>query len=237
VNDTLRNTLKDLVKSGTDSNAAFNRLLDDYASYHLVLVIVGGVFLVGLLVMSVFFWRRFAKAPKNDKRGWTFERKTFFCFGVVSILVCLFLAVVVAANVSNVRSPRAGLAGAIPLLSTPHGGAQDGELYESFNAWLESGSDDLPPAVQSRVDDRLAWQRPKAIISGVLLVVLVLLSAFTWRTLIRRTRAPEFTWKLKDALLLVVGVLTVAACLVLMLMVMGNTQASLAPISMTLFYG
>ncbi len=37
--------------------------------------------------------------------------------------------------------------------------------------------------------------------------------------------------------LLITGVLAGPVCLLLMLMVIGNTQASFAPLSMTLFYG
>ena len=42
-------------------------------------------------------------------------------------------------------------------------------------------------------DERLAWQRPKAIICSVLLVALVLLSAVVWRGLIRRWSFPPVT--------------------------------------------
>ena len=88
----------------------------------------------------------------------------------------------------------------------------------------------------SSLNECLAWKRPKALICSALLLLFVVLSAATWRTLIRRSRGPDAKWKLADSALLLAGVFTVAACLLLMLMVMGNTQAAVAPISMTMLY-
>jgi len=65
----------------------------------------------------------------------------------------------------------------------------------------------------------------------------LLLSARIWRTLIRRSRLRPKVWTPKDVTLLAAGLLCGPVCLLLMLMVIGNTQASFAPLSMTLFYG
>lgn len=235
--DTLPDTLKELVGSGTDSHAALNVLISDYARFHLVLVLVGGLFLLIMLALSVFFWRRFTRAQRTELRKWTFERRTYFVFGVVSVLVSLFLALIVAANVSNVVNPRHGFSGSLPLLSAAAAGTQAAEVHQSFETWLQSGSPDVPSVVQAAVDDRLSWQRPKAIICTVLLVAFALLSAAVWRILIRKSRVREGRRPLAEWGLLLLGIVAVGACLVLMLMVMGNTQASLAPLSMTLFYG
>jgi len=112
-----------------------------------------------------------------------------------------------------------------------------GRAIQSFATWLQSGQTDTPTLVTARIDDRLAWQRPKAIICSVLLVVVLALCAQIWRTLIRGSRKRQHGWTPKDVSLVAAGLLGGAACLVLMLMVIGNTQASLAPLSMTLFYG
>ena len=87
----------------------------------------------------------------------------------------------------------------------------------------------LPPLIQSAIDARLAWQRPKAIICAVLLVALVALSIWLWRTLIRRSG--------RGRLLLIAGSLSAAACFVLMLMVIGNTEYAIHPITVTYLYG
>ena len=237
MNGSLEGTLKELIRSAGDSNPALNALIADYTKYHVVLVVVGGMFLLGLFALGVVFWKRFKRAPKTGSRRWSFEKKTYFCFSAVSVLVGLLMALIVAANVSNVLDPRQGFEGSISMLGTPQAGTQADDLYDSVNTWVQSGSTDVPSLLQGKIDDRLSWQRPKAIICSVLLVLLALLSARIWRTLIRKSRGREAKWKLPETGLLVLGVVTVGACLLLMLMVMGNTQASIAPISLTLFYG
>ena len=59
--DTLRATLDDLLRSGTTSNPALNRLLDDYTRFHLVLVAVGSLFMLGFVVLTVLSWRGFRR--------------------------------------------------------------------------------------------------------------------------------------------------------------------------------
>jgi hypothetical protein len=237
VDDTLQETLRKLMRSGTESNPALNVLLADYTKYHVVLVVVGGLFLLGLILLSVFFWTRFRSAPRTDVRRWTFEKKTYFSFGILSVVVAMFLALVVAANVSTVMNPRQGFSGSISMLRTGPPGTPTDDLHQAVDAWLQSGSADTPSVVQDQIDERLAWQRPKAIICSVLLVVFVILSALIWRALIRTSRDGAAKGRLKKVSLLLLGVVTVLACLLLMLMVMGNTQGSIAPISLTLFFG
>lgn len=93
----------------------------------------------------------------------------------------------------------------------------------------------MPSLIQSEIDDRLAWQRPKAVICSVLLIVFVGLSVRLWRTAIDKSRAGETTRTLRERALLATGCSTVVASLLLMLMVIGNTQASFAPMGLTLF--
>lgn len=234
---TLQEQLRELLRSGVDSNPALNALLDDYTRYHVVLLVVGGLFLLALSLLVVLFWRRFRRAPRTATRTWTFEKRTYFAFGILAVLVAMFLALVVAANVSTVLSPRQGFAGSIGMLGTPSPGTPSDELYRSVDAWLQSGSAETPSVVQERIDERLAWQRPKAVIVSVLLIGFALLCALIWRALIRGSRTPEARWGPGRAALLLGGIASVLACLLLMLMVMGNTQGSIAPISLTLFFG
>jgi len=144
---------------------------------------------------------------------------------------------VVAANLSTVLNPRQGFAGSVGLLGAPAAGTHTDELYPAVTAWLQSGTTDVPAVLQSRIDDRLAWQRPKAIITSALLVVVVLLGARMWPALVRRSRVSGGRVKAKDVPLLFGSSAAVVVCLLLMLMVMGNTQGSIAPLSLTLFFG
>jgi hypothetical protein len=214
--DDLQSTLATLMASGRDDNPALNALLSGYARFHLVVAIVGGLFLLASGVFSVFCWRRFRRSSR------TFERRTYLWFGVLGSAVSLFLAVVVAANVDNTVNPRPGFSASFGLIGSPPA------LQESFTTWLRSGRPERPALVTQAIDDRLAWQLPKAVICAVLLVLLVWLSVAVWRRLIRRSHG---------GVLLVAGVASVPVCLLLMLMVMGNTQASVVPIAPTLLFG
>ncbi len=208
------------------ANPAYERLLQDYTDYHLALVVVGGFFTLALLGFAVFSWVRVSRSPRGP------ERRTHLVFSIASSTLVLLLGVVVAANLSNVLNPRQGLASTI---GTPGdlGPTASTELTRSLTAWVRSGSVEVPPLIQDRVDARLAWQEPKAVISVVLLVALVTLSVVVWRSVLGRWRSGSRAGLPRVA----AGSLAMLACFVLILMVMGNVQASYAPIVMTLVFG
>jgi hypothetical protein len=235
--DSLQTTLNNLLQSGTRSNPALNSLLSDYTKYHVVLLIVGELFTLILVTLSVLFWTRYKRAPKTDTSKWTFEKKTYFSFGLLTTIVGLFMALIMVANASTVLNPRQGFSGLVDILGTSQAGTPKAELYQSFDTWLQSGSTHIPSLIQSKINDRLVWQRPKAIICSVLLAIFVVVSIRIWGTLIRQSKVRETKRKLKEKALLFSGFVAVAVCLLLMLMVIGNTQGAFAPISLTLFYG
>jgi uncharacterized membrane protein YidH (DUF202 family) len=237
VHDDLRTTLRSMLESGTDTNPALAALLHDYTRYHQVLVVVGGLFLVAVTALTAVLWRRFRRSRAAPTPASRFERRTHFWSALVLTGVALFLGLVVAANISTVLDPRHGFGGALGLIGTPKAGTSAGELHAAYTTWLTSGSDEVPPRVTEAIDDRLAWQRPKAIITSVLLVGSVALAVVTWRSLIRRSRGRTGRRPLREWGLLGLGLVSGAACLLLMLMVLGNTQGSIAPLSLTLFYG
>lgn len=232
--DTLRATLNDLLRSGTTSNPALNRILDDYTRFHLVLVAVGSLFMLGYVVLTVVSWRGFRRATRTSNRRWTFEKRTWLSLtGLGGILVALTL-VVIAANVSSVLDPRRGFAGSLGMIGTDRAGTPTASLHQSFTMWLQSDSSATPPLVQRAIDDRLAWQQPKALISTVLFFVCVWLCVRIWRALIAKSRLSEPERNLKTVGLGFARWGLVAASFLLMLMVIGNTQASLAPLGLTL---
>jgi cytochrome bd-type quinol oxidase subunit 2 len=231
--DSLQTTLNNLLQSGTRSNPALNSLLDDYIKYHVVLLIVGGFFTVILTVLSILFWIRCKRSLKTNNRKWTFEKKTYFSFSLLTTIVGLLMALLVVVNAGTVLKPQPGFSGVISMLSRSPSGTPKAELQQSFNRWLQSGSKQIPLLVQSKISDRLAWQQPKAIICSVLLAIFVILSILVWGKLIRQSKVHEPQRKP----ILFSGIVAVAVCLLLMLMVIGNTQASFAPMSLTLIYG
>lgn len=234
--DALRTTLTTLLQSGTQANPALNELLNDYARYHLILVVVGGLFTVAFIVMSVFCWVKYKKAPKIEGRKWTFEKKTFLSFGMLATMTSMLLALIVVANASNAVDYRQGFAGTLSMISAP-AGTPKAELHQSFTTWLQSGDTQMPTTVQSKINERLAWQLPKAIISTVLLAVFTVLSVRIWSDLLKHSRDQKTNHGRKRNVLLALGILTVIACFPLMLMVIGNAQAVLAPIALTMLFG
>jgi uncharacterized membrane protein YidH (DUF202 family) len=200
------------------TSPAYDRVLTDDRNYHIVFLVVGGLFTLLLLLFTLFAWVRFRRA----RRG-TFERRTYLSFGAIGLVLDLFMIVACWANVTSVVNPRKTLAG------TPF--SPVGE------AWLKSGRAEISPLLQRAIDDRLAWQRPKAAICGVLLVAFVMLTVFLWRRLIRQSTTGEPVRKTSRRLMLGGGVLSAASCLLLMLMVIGNAEGAFAPLTLTVIYG
>jgi len=175
--DALRITLTTLLQSGTQANPALNELLSDYVRYHLTLVIVGGLFTLAFTAMSVFCWIGYKKAPKTRDQKWSFEKKTHFHFGLLATVTAMLMALIVVANVSNAIDYRKGFAGTLSTVSAPVG-TPKAELHQSFNTWLQSGDARMPITVQDKINERLAWQLPKAIISTILLAIFVVVSVY-----------------------------------------------------------
>src|SRR5258707_3997040 len=88
------------------TNAAYERLLTDDRNFHVVFLVVGGPFLLLLLLFCVFSWVRFKRARRR-----TFERRSYFSFGVLSVPLGLFMAVAFWANVTSFVNPSQTLSG------------------------------------------------------------------------------------------------------------------------------
>lgn len=233
----LRTTLDALLRSGSTTNPALEALLDDYARYHTVFVVLGGALTLASLGFGAWAWGRYRRVRRAADGRSPFERRVPLGFAVLGLAVGLGIGLVVAANAGNARDPRPGFAGAVGLIEHAPAGGTDSPRDRAFDAWLRSGQAERPTLVDERIDDRLAWQRPKAVISAVLLVLMVVAGTRLWRGLIGRARWRVGPMPAAERLRLAAAVGSVPAVLVLAAMVIGNTQASLAPLSMTLFYG
>ena len=232
--DSLQDTLYNLTQSGTRANPALNTLLHDYIKFHAVLIIEGGIFTLMLIVLIVYFWRRLKRTQNTKSRNWTFEKKTYFCFGLVSTVVTLFMLLIVAANLSNVLNSQEGFVQSILDLGTPQMGTQKAALHQAVNTWALSGSAQMPSILQNGVNDRLAWQRPKAIVCSILPIVGTVFTVCLWQRLIKNSRVSGSIWSLKGKALITIGVIAVPVMMVLMIMAAANTQASFAPVTLTL---
>jgi hypothetical protein len=196
----LPTTLQHLLQANTDANPAFNALLHDYAKYHAVLAVLGGLVTGGLVLLTVCAWRR-SRA-----------------LAVASAVLALLAAVIVFANAGNALNPRHGLEGTITMLRTTQPGTEQAQVQQATDAWLRSGSANKPRLLQDKINARLSWQRPKAIITSVLFVAFVALCIR-----IRRWR--------------IVGTVAMLCTLVLLVTAVANTQASFAPMFLTVLYG
>jgi hypothetical protein len=190
LNDGLRTTLSEHIKSGWQSNPALRTLIHDYTKYHIVLVIAGGFLILVLLLFSIFCWIRFKKVAVASKFIWPFEKKVYFSFGSLSIIVALFFGLFVVANASTVLNPLPGFTSLADTTTMP----TDSVVGQALNQWVQSGNNNFPPILKQKVKDRILWQRPKAIICGVFLILLVLLSVRFWDALIKKTRRSRSIW-------------------------------------------
>lgn len=233
--NSLKSNLNILLQPGATNSPALNSMLSDYKNYHIVLIITGSLFLLIFARLSILFWIRYKRLRKIDKCR--FERDSMFFFGSVTMFCGFFMALTILANTGTVMYPQVGFAGAVSSMCASQTVKGNAEIHTAFNEWLLSGTTPLPTIIQKKVEARLAWQQPKALICSALLAISTILSTRIWVKLIRQSRLREVEHVAYRKALLFSGFVTVAFCLLLMLMVIGNTQAALAPLSLTLFYG
>lgn len=232
--DDLRTTLDRLVRSPSGSNPAFESLLRNYRTYHLVLVVLSGAIAIGFFVFGGLMARRFRTTRRELPRRRSFGRLIYLSAALIGLSLGVIMAVILAANLSTALHPRQGFAGSVGMISTPRGGTNGQRLHQAFADWLKSAQRVPPPTVQRAVERRLAWQRPKAVICTMVLLLIGALG--TWRSTLTATSAGR-RWRIADAGRFISALVSVPTGLTVMLMVMGNTQASIAPLTMTLFYG
>jgi uncharacterized protein YacL len=230
----LQTSLRQALGHGAHPNAAANTLLNDYARYHLVLVVMGGFVAAALIILGVWFLLRLRRPRESALHRSTLERRVYGSFGAFFVVIGLLMSVIVAANATNVMDPQRGLIGSV---GTPPAGTPASKRYQTFNTWVRSGRPTVPAAIQSEVNARLSWQRPKAIVCSILLVGAIGMSAFLWKSVIKRSRRKRTNLGVQGAALLAFGIAGVFISLLLVVMVLANTQASLAPVTMTLVFG
>jgi hypothetical protein len=223
-----------LAESHARSNPAFNALLSDYKSYHVVLLAFGG--LVELLVVSfcVFAWIQAKRAPRAETGTRTFEQRTYFAFALFTTVISLAFALGLAANVATVLNPWPGFDSLITSLPNPRPGTQTAKLFDATNDWINSGSVHMPAVVHAAVQHRLSWQRPRAIVSTILMVAFLLISVEIWRRLIGRSRARATQRHFRDRALALLGAGTVVATLVFTVVAVSNMRGTIEPLSITI---
>ena len=230
MNDQLRNMLIDRLKSGWQSNPGMSALVHDYARYHAVLVIAGGLLVVVFVLLSVFSWISFKKIPKAGRFRWASRKQVYFSFGILSTIVSFFVLLVVAANATNAFNPLPGFSSLVSSSAI----RSDSAVGDALNGWITSGSGKIPPVIEQRIHDRIAWQEPKAVVCGIGLIALVALSVFLWRMLIKAMEPVGPKRRLKKVVLSTAGSAAVAIALLLMVMTVANLQGAIAPMTISI---
>jgi hypothetical protein len=237
MDDRLRQVLEQALAEGRTSNAALDAVMADYARYHAVLAVVGGLATAALVVVAVLSLLRARRALSRDGRRWTVERTALLLIGLGSALMAALLGVVVAANIGTALRPQRGFEGAVTSLSAAAPGSHRDQVQSAYAAWLRSGSAQLPDDVADAVRGRLDWQAPKAAITTLLLVLACAAAATLLRRIRSSSRAPGGPGRGRAwGALAGLGAASMV-CVLLLLMVLGNSQAALAPVAITMFYG
>ena len=209
------------------SNPAVHTLIADYAAYHLVFLVTGGVVFLALLALSLFCGVKLSGLRATAGAGRGFAKKVHASFLFLSAAAALLLALILVANAANALSPTHGFS----LLARASTTSGDAELDRALSAWVNSGERQPPALISRRVQARVSYQAPKAVICGLLLALSAALSCRIWAGLIRTRSSAPASWR--GAVALSAGITTAAFAFLMLLMVLGNTQGAAAPIAIT----
>jgi hypothetical protein len=229
----LQHTLSQLAESRSRSNPAFNELLNDYRNYHVVLLVFGGLVELLLVSFCAFAWIKARRAPRTQTGRRSFEGRTYLAFALFTTVIGLAFALGLVANVTTVLNPWPGFDALVTSLASPQLGTHAAKLFDETNAWIQSGSVHRPAAVQAVVEHRLSWQRPRAIVSTILAVVFVLISAGIWSGLIERSRIHPTRRRVRERALTLVGTGTVVATLVFTVLAVSNMRGAIDPVAIS----
>jgi len=226
----LQRTLSDMVKSGLQSNSTMNTIINDYVKYHVILVILGAILVLVFALLSLMFWTKFKRIPKISKFKWGFEKKVYFYFGTLSIMIALLMTLISVANASNVLNPLHGFSLFVGQYSTAKVANMD-KLHQTFNQWINSGNENIPFIIQEQINKCAKFHTTKAIVCGILLIIFVALSITLWATLIKRTKVNDSKWSFKEKAYFVFGIVTGVLSLLMMVIVVANMQGAFAPLA------
>lgn len=218
------------------SDLAYGLLIDDYRTYHLVFVVGGTIFAAAALAIAVFGLSQLRLLGQASYDPLTaFERRTFTVVTVVGIIGFLAWALLVWGNLGNTLNPRLGFESAINSISGP--AVRRSDLHGAVIDWLYSDNEPIPQLLERAIQDRQSWQRPKAVWSTALLIVLSIGASALWTGLIRRSRQNHATLGLGWRLVVAMGYVSLPLILLLLVLALANTQATLAPVLLTILAG
>ena len=222
-----------LLASRSVTNPAVLHLIDDYAKYHWVLVILGTISVVIFFTTLGWLWRKFWVGPDlignlRNVRG----RAYFFLMTFIGF-IATSMSLIVYANLQNALHPKQGFRLAMHGLGIPDLGTKTARMHESFYQWIESGDKTLPTYLTEVVENRLSWQLPKAVISTLLLIAAVYGTYKVWKLVVNSYQSFSRT---KNFALFASGVTLSLISTLLWVMAIANTQGSIAPLTLSLLF-
>ena len=233
----MKNTLKDilqkLVQESDSSNPAYKFLLNDYAKYHFVMVVLGGVTVVALTFFAGYQFRLLQMSGGLSSSLKTIVGKAYLYLGTLTAFLAFVFSLIAFGNLGNALNPRIGFQNSLEMLGAPIAGSKSALLQDSFTKWVRSESPSAPTDINKIVNDRLSWQMPKAIMSFLLLILLIYISRRVWAILVNNSHHLS---RRRTFALFSLGVLLSLICTLLLVMTIANAQGSIAPMALSLFF-
>lgn len=197
------------------------RVVDYWFRYHLVKAVIAAVLLSVLVALGVLLWRAFLRAG-GLRMG---RRATLGSAGVGVGMLALLAVAAVMANVQGMVAPFASL---LPMLAI---GDSDGDLAPTLDQVRQQLADSRaaggapPAALDVMIGDFSRFHLALAVVATFVAVVLVGLSAMSWR---RRARTRQSDRRTRRVLTWS-GALSASLALVVIVLVVANTTTAADP--------
>ena len=233
MNSSLYELLTKLLSTEESKNPAFNYLLIDYAKYHYVMVILGGLSCIALAILSISQFNRLRISGWFISHLKTTRGKASLYLSSLSGVLAISLGLILIGNLGNALNPRAGFKNSLDMLGNPSPGTKTAYLQQTYVEWIQSEKSTLPDYVSQVINERISWQLPKALICLLLLAIFIYLSILAWNPLLKETFQ---SGKPRMRRLFATGVFLSFVCVLLLIMVIANIQGAIAPVSLSLFF-
>jgi hypothetical protein len=209
------------------SNPALDYLLADYSKYHWVMAILGTISLAALYLIVRKYWKLCRIHGKSISGLASLFIATFssFLFSLMSFIVF--------GNFLNAIKPERGFTEAINSWQSNATSSSSIKLFRSYSSWVESGDSKIPQDIENIVHERLSWQLPKAITCSVLFALTLIATYRLWSYLISTSSIHSNT---KQIALFILGVSLSFISALFWIMAIANTQASIAPFTLSLLF-
>lgn len=235
----LQQALKEIIEFGISPSPAMSRIIFDYANYHAIMVMMSGMLFLLFGFLSYAFWVKFKKLPKRSQVKWDFEKKAYFYFLTISILVGAFMLLLVIANITNTLNPLHGLSLAYNNTSTNEAlknALNTDDLHQTFGNWVKSSDSSIPTSIMAEINNRVNFHTMKAFKSFALLILFLVLCRNSWKKMIKtasdvKLGIRDSKWGIYDKINFGIGNAGIAASLLMMIVVEANIQGAFAPLT------